>query len=117
MPTLILAMGLGFATASLSWLGYRASQEWQKNARLIEERRGDEVTTVLSTALARDMRGVQQSILVPFQTEQLAQPYETSNIVARAFAQFPYPESFFVWTSSAAWLFNRTNRPPKWEDA
>jgi hypothetical protein len=35
------------------------------------------------------MRGVQQSILVPFQTEQMAQPYEISNIVARAFAQFP----------------------------
>ena len=68
------------------------------------------------------MRGVQQSILVPFQTEQMAQPYEISNIVARAFAQFPYPESFFVWTTSAtaagsSLLFNRTDRPPKWEDA
>jgi len=123
MPTLILAIGLGLATASLSWLGYRASQEWQKSTRLVEERRADEVTTLLSTALARDMRGVQQSILVPFQTEQLIQPYEISNIVVRAFAQFPYPESFFVWTSvpiqndGSALLFNRTDRPPKWEEA
>src|SRR6266496_4450958 len=114
MPTLILAIGLGLATASLSWLGYRASQEWQKSTRLVEERRADEVTTLLSTALARDMRGAQQSILVPFQKEQLGQPYEISNIVVRAFAQFPYPESFFVWTSipngnalGSALLFNR----------
>src|SRR5215475_3283359 len=123
-PTLVLAIGLGLATASLSWLGYRASQEWQKSTKLVEERRADEVTTLLSTALARDMRGVQQSILVPFQSEQLAQPYEISNIVVRAFAQFPYPESFFVWmrkpnpnSNGSALLFNRTDRPPKWEDA
>jgi len=121
MPTLILAIGLGLATASLSWLGYRASQEWRKSTGLVEERRADEVTTLLSTALARDMRGVQESILVPFQTEQLAQPYEISNIVARAFAQFPYPESFFVWipgqtTAGSALLFNRTDRPPTWEE-
>ena len=70
------------------------------------------------------MRGVQQSILVPFQTEQLVQPYEISNIAVRAFAQFPYPESFFVWTRTPnqhfgdyALLFNRTDRPPKWEEA
>jgi signal transduction histidine kinase len=124
MPTLILAIGLGFATASLSLLGYRASQEWQKSTSLVEERRADEVTTLLSTALARDMRGVQQSILIPFQTEQLEQPYEISNIVARAFAQFPYPESFFMWKRTAdryacntALLFTRTDRPPKWEEA
>lgn len=124
MPTLILAIGLGLATATLSWLGYRASQEWQKSARLVEERRADEVTTLLSTALNRDMRGAQQSILVPFQTEQLGEPYEISDIVARAFAQFPYPESFFVWTNipkqnsaGSAWLFNRSDRPPNWEDA
>src|SRR5262249_39488085 len=121
---LILAIGLGLATASLSWLGYRASQEWQKSTKLVEERRADEVTTLLSTALARDMRGVQQSVLVPFQTEHLVQPYEISNIVVRAFAQFPYPESFFVWAkmpdqneAGSALLFNRTDRPPKWEEA
>src|SRR5207237_1216426 len=73
--------------------------------------------SLLSTALARDMRGVQQSILVPFQTEQLIKPDDISDIVVRAFAKFPYPESFFVWTSSSAWLFNRTDRPPKWEEA
>ena len=124
VPTLILAIGLGLATASLSWLGYRASQEWRKSTRLVEERRADEVATLLSTALARDMRGVQQSILVPFQREQLVEAYEISNIVARAFAQFPYPESFFVWTTApignnagSAFLFNRTDRPPKWEEA
>src|SRR5215475_4305075 len=116
-PTLVLAIGLGLATASLSWLGYRASQEWQKSTKLVEERRADEVTTLLSTALARDMRGVQQSILVPFQTEQLVQPHEISNIVVRAFAQFPYPESFFVWTKKdSALMFNRTDRPPKFEE-
>jgi hypothetical protein len=96
----------------------------KKGTRLVEQRRADEVTTLLSSALARDMRGVQQSILVPFQREQLVQPYEISNIVVRAFAQFPYPESFFVWTrmtnqnaAGSALLFNRTDRPPKWEDA
>jgi len=116
LPALILAIGLGLATASLSWLGYRASQEWRKSMKLVEERRADEVTTLLSTALARDMRGVQQSILVPFQTEQLVRPDEISNLAVRAFAQFPYPESFFVWTRDSALLFNRTDRPPAWED-
>lgn len=37
--------------------------------------------------------------------------------MVRAFAKFPYPESFFVWTSNSAWLLNRTDRPPKWEEA
>ena len=116
LPALILAIGLGLATASLSWLGYRASQEWRKSMKLVEERRADEVITLLSTALARDMRGVQQSILVPFQREQLVRPDEISNLAVRAFAQFPYPESFFVWTRDSALLFNRTDRPPAWED-
>src|SRR5262245_39929555 len=124
MPALILAIALGLATASLAWLGYRASEEWRKTTALVVGRRADEVTTLLSTALARDMRGVQQLILVPFQTEQLVKPYDISDIVASAFAQFPYPESFFVLTrianekaAGSALLFNRTDRPPKWDDA
>src|SRR5438105_693412 len=97
MPILTLAACIAFAMAFLSWLGYRASEEWQKTTRLVEERRVDEVTTLLSTALARDMRGVQESILVQLHSEQLAKPYEIAEVVARAFAQFPYPESFFLW--------------------
>jgi signal transduction histidine kinase len=120
---LILAIALGLATASLAWLGYRASQEWRRTTGLVVGRRADEVSTLLSTALIRDMRGVQQLILVPFEPEQLLKPYTVADIVARAFAQFPYPESFFVWTRTAngdaagsALLFNRTDRPPKWDE-
>jgi len=48
-------------------------------------------------------------------------PYELGDDIARAFARFPYPESFFTWSPDKAgnrvlYVFNRTDRPPPWYD-
>lgn len=118
---LILAAALGLATGALAWLGYRATREWRASAVMVAERRVDEVAALLINALTKDMRGAQQSILLPLQYEEVTPepPYELADLVARAFARFPYPESFFLWRADqrkteAGILFNRTDRPPSW---
>jgi signal transduction histidine kinase len=118
---LVLAAVLGLAVLSMAALGYRATQEWRRSAAIVTQRRIDEVDALLTMGLMRDMAGAQSSILMALGSEQidLDPPDELSEIFARAFARFPYPESFFVWKSylprsrSAVW-FNRTDRPPVW---
>jgi hypothetical protein len=88
---------------------------------MVVERRVDDVAALLITALIRDMRGAQESILAPLSAEHLDPdvPYEIVDRVSRAFSRFPYPESFFVWIPrdprSSAVLFNRSDRMPRWE--
>jgi signal transduction histidine kinase len=116
-----LALVLGIATAGLALLGYRAAQAWRGSAGMLVENRTEEIATLLVSAITKDMRGVQESILIPMQPRVLAEarPFELSDTFLRAFAQFPYPESFFVWKSKAesstAMLFNRADRPPPWQ--
>src|SRR5437870_4389788 len=91
IPIVIVAVVLGLVTATLGWLGYNATQNWRRNATIVVERRADEISVLLTTALSRDMRGAQESILVPLQSEQLKMdPYEVAGVVDRAFARFPY---------------------------
>ncbi len=115
---------LGLATTALVGLGYRATREWQRTARLSSEQRASEVLTLLATALDRDMKGAQVSVLVPLnqQTLVLDPPYDLAERFARAFARFPYPESFFAWRGGddrapRAYFFNRSDRPPRWDAA
>src|SRR5262249_21719491 len=116
----IVAALLVLATILLMWFGYRATSEWQRSTRLVVDRRTVEVLYLMVTALSRDMRAVQSQVL-----PQLAPPTndaeisELSDEIARAFARFPYPESFFSWTGSLddkgpVYVFNRTDRPPSW---
>ena len=118
ISSLIVALVLGLTVLSLAWLANRATRLWRATATLVVERRVDETAALLVTALVRDMRGVQETILMPLATEHLDldAPYEITDRVARAFARFPYPESFFVWKPSpdASVLFNRADRPPEW---
>ena len=39
---------------------------------------------------------------------------ELADEIAKAFARFPYPDSFFSWTNEGLYAFNRADRPPSW---
>jgi signal transduction histidine kinase len=122
--SLALATLLCGATAGLVWLGYRATREWERSTVLLVERRADVMLALLATALSRDMRGAQVSALVPIEGEDLEPepPDDLRDAFARAFARFPYPESFFMWKAGhggegTAYFFNRADRPPPWDPA
>ena len=112
----ILAVVVIMTTIVLVWFGYRASSEWQRSTRQFVERRTANVTYLMMTALNRDMRGVQSQVLPqldPLNDSDAALGDE----VAKAFARFPYPESFFVWragTTGVLSVFNRAGRLPAW---
>lgn len=119
---LTLTIALLLATTTLVWFGYRATREWELSTRQLTERRASEVLALLVAALTRDMKGVQLSVLVPINQEVLRSdpPHDLREVFARAFARFPYPESFVVWTATGAadgrtYVFNRADRPPPWE--
>ncbi len=118
----VIGAALCLATTALLWLGYRATAEWDRSEAQLADRRASEKLALLMTALDRDMKGVQLSVLVPINQEQLlgGGAAGLSTLFARAFARFPYPESFFVWSRIAAtedttYVFNRVNRPPPWQ--
>jgi signal transduction histidine kinase len=117
----ILAVLLVVATILLMWFGYRATSEWQRSTRLVLDRRTVEVLYLMVTALSRDMRAVQNQVLPQLNpSTNDAETYELSDEIAKAFARFPYPDSFFSWTGSIdsngpLYVFNRADRPPLWQ--
>lgn len=116
----LAALGVGVSVAIFGWFGYHAIVEWRKNSTMLAERRAAETADLLVTALTRDMRGVQESVLGSSRWDDamLAPPFEVTTLVASAFARYPYPESFFSWRRGAeardANFFNRSDRPPSW---
>jgi signal transduction histidine kinase len=110
------------ATILLMWFGYSATTEWQRSATAIANRRAGDALYLIFTALSRDMRGVETEILP--QLDPLNDESELSELddeIAKAFARFPYPDSFFSWTpvssdSGRLYVFNRADRPPAWCD-
>jgi signal transduction histidine kinase len=115
-----MAAGVCVSVALLTWFGYHAIREWQRSSALLVERRADAAADLLVSALTRDMHAVQKSVLASpdWDAFMLDPPYDVGNIVASAFARYPYPESFFaargVPTSTSLIFFTRTNRPPPW---
>jgi signal transduction histidine kinase len=115
-----MAAGVCASVALLTWFGYHAIREWQRSSTLLVERRADAAADLLVTALTRDMHAVQKSVLASpdWDTFMLDPPYDVGNVVASAFARYPYPESFFaargVPTSTSVIFFTRSNRPPAW---
>jgi signal transduction histidine kinase len=113
--TLALVVGM----SALVWFGYRATREWQRSTGQLVERRANEVLALLMAGLTRDMKGTQLSVLVPINHEALRPdpPHELRQAFARAFARFPYPESFFIWRADddVTYFFNRADRPPRWQ--
>ena len=114
-----LTVAVTVALAMLAFFGYRATREWQRSSAQFVERRAEETADLLVTALTRDMRGVQMSVLAsrdwsPFSADSLT---DMSDQVAGAFARYPYPESFFGWRAGPDQrlvFFNRANRHPAW---
>jgi signal transduction histidine kinase len=119
----ILAALLIVATILLMWSGYRATSEWQRSTRLVADRRTVEVLYLMVTAISRDMRAVQSQVLPQLNPPVTdAEVYELSDEIAKAFARFPYPDSFFSWTGDlddhgSLHVFNRADRPPSWRKA
>ena len=120
----VISAVLVLTTVAMAWISYRAVREWERSTRLSLERRADEVLALLAVALNRDMKGAQLSVLVPINGQNFLvdQPYDLSDLVARAFARFPYPESFFAWQENGGpdgvtYFFNRSERPPPWDTA
>ena len=105
--------------AALAWFGYRATDEWQRSSALLVERRSQQAADLLTLALTRDMRGVQTSVLMSEVENRrvFEPPYDINDLVAVAFARYPYPECFFGWQAGASQptvLFSRTDRRPSW---
>jgi two-component system phosphate regulon sensor histidine kinase PhoR len=117
-PSTWLAALIFCGLCALAWFGYRATDQWQRSAALLADHRGREAADLLTRALMRDMSGVQTSILnSPEQNRQAFDPpYEANDLVALAFARYPYPEFFFGWTPSSRGtvMFARTDRQPAW---
>jgi signal transduction histidine kinase len=116
-----LALGLCVSVTALGWLGYYAASEWQQSAGLLAKRRASEGADLVVSAFMRDMRGVQNSVLLPSSWDDfmLAPPYEVIHVVASAFARYPYPEVFFTWrggvdADTSVVFFSRSDRPPSW---
>jgi signal transduction histidine kinase len=101
---LVFATGLSLATVALIWLAWTANGEMRRSTGLLLERRASEVLALTSAALNRDMKGAWLSVLVPLDATAVREdpPYDLLQLTSRAFARFPYPESFIVWTASEA---------------
>ena len=119
-PATWLAMLICCGLCALAWFGYRAADQWQRSAELLADHRGQEAADLLTRALVRDMSAVQTFILNSPEQNRHAfdPPYEANDLVARAFARYPYPEFFFGWTPSSPGtvVFARTDRVPAWLD-
>lgn len=119
---LIFAGGLALATVTLVGLAWAATDNVRRSTSLLLERRASEVLALTSAALNRDMKGAWLSVLVPVHASMLREtpPYDFLQLASRAFARFPYPETFIVWTETGGaagrtYAFNRSDRPAPWD--
>ena len=108
------------SVAILAAVGYRAITEWQRSAALLAQRRVDAAADQLVTAITRDMRGVQASVLSALHVEEMKPTVLLDlNGVGSAFARYPYAELFFASGERAAdpesiTFYSRAERPPTW---
>src|SRR5262249_1841115 len=116
----LVGSALIVASVVLTWLGFRATEEWQRSTRLLVEQRTSEVSTLMTVALNRDMRAAESEVLPQLESLVTGAPaYQISDEVTMAFARFPYPESFFTWSADGSplgtlYLFSRMERRPLW---
>lgn len=117
----VLGFSFTIAVAGLLALSYRSLQRGEASTHVLAERRAEVILALLASALDRDMKAAQLSVLLPFRPHEpdLHDTDDLRDRFARAFARFPYPESFFVWTrvagpDTAFYLFNRAERMPAW---
>jgi signal transduction histidine kinase len=117
---LIVATGLCVAVAALVWLGYVATSGWRRGTDLLLDRREAEALALTSAALNRDMKGGWTTVLAPINPIALEEdpPYDVLQLTAKAFARFPYPESFVVWKRApqdVTFALHRSDRMPLWD--
>jgi signal transduction histidine kinase len=117
-----LMVAVSLSLSVLVWFSYRAVEDLRRSQELLADRRARETVDLLVTALARDMRGVQELVLASgWEAETLEPPFEARDVVADAFARYPYPESFFAWrgesSDSSVVFFDRSDRRPEWTPA
>ncbi len=118
---LALPVGLSIAIIGLLGVSYRSIEEWHRSSEMLAEQRAEMMLTLLVTALSRDMRGAQVSVLLPLELVDVLEdpPHDLRDRFAHAFARFPYVESFFVWNEAANGvstfdMYNRADRAPAW---
>jgi two-component system phosphate regulon sensor histidine kinase PhoR len=122
LPTVMtFVVAMFAATMALVAFGYVATREWRSGTNLLLERRANEALALVRAALSADTKGAWITAIVPFNTTVLDEdpPYGLFQVAARAFARFPYPESFVLWKQAArgngtTYAFNRADRPPPW---
>ena len=68
--TSILVAAVGLAIVGFAWFGYRAVAGWRHSATLLASQRAAEAADRLVTALGRDMRGVQTTVLNSAQLDE-----------------------------------------------
>src|SRR5712691_5164150 len=117
----MLAIGLCLAISGLVALGYIATREWRHGTELLMERRTVETLALTGAALDRDMRGAGMIYLTQINRATIDEqpPFELLQLTARAFALFPYVESFVIWTdndtaSGLTFALNRSDKLPPW---
>jgi signal transduction histidine kinase len=132
LPTVMTFVVVLFAaTLALVSFGYVATREWRSGTNLLLERRANEAAALVRTTLSADMKGAWITAIVPFNTTVLDEepPYGLFQVAARAFARYPYPESFVLWKGAehraqgsqgsqgdgVTYAFNRSDRPPPWD--
>ena len=125
LPTVMaFVVAMFAATVALVSFGYVATREWRSGTNLLLERRANEALALVRAALSADLKGAWITAIVPFNTTVLDEepPYGLFQVAARAFARFPYPESFVLWKAiehrpekdGVTYAFNRADRPPPW---
>jgi signal transduction histidine kinase len=101
-------LALGFAAL---WL----ASQLEHNALLLADRQSELAARILTSAVTRDMRGAQTGVLdsPEVKTARFDSTLDLEELVARAFARYPYPECFFAWSAEhpQVFLFVRTDRP------
>lgn len=121
---LLLAVGglLVLATGFLLWLGYRATSAQARSDRLLVDRRARETLALLVSALDRDMKGAQLSVLLQLGPTRpgAVSVADLATQASAAFGRFPYIETIFLWhdrpgTRDMPYVLNRADRPPPWD--
>jgi signal transduction histidine kinase len=112
-------LGAAALATILVLIGFGPIRGWRSSATLLAEGRAAERAELLTLAFARDMRGVQDTILMQATPgETVTSDSDFTDLVAGAFARYPYAETFFVsggkTEPDAIRFFVRTARPPAW---
>jgi signal transduction histidine kinase len=114
--TILLLGGIAAVLAS----GYRATRDWEQEVATRIAHQTEESADLIITAINRDMRGAQATILANRDWDT-SLPADAADVdmteqVATTFARYPYPESFFTWRGGTHGMifFSRSTRLPSW---